>query len=131
MPERGAQIPAFATAVFAQYETLASIFSAASMLELGGGAISTSRARRTEEVRRMVDAEFSHVPEEERRRFFAVLRHLISVHTWQILRTQYGLTGGDSGPVVAQVVATMLEHLVRREREAASEAEPADEASGR
>jgi AcrR family transcriptional regulator len=130
LPGSSEELPGFASAVFERYELLSSIFHAASMLELGGGVTSTNRTRRTEEVRRMVEAEFSHVPAEERRRFFAVLRHLISVHTWQILRTQYGLTGKESGPVVAQVVAWTLEHLVRWEREAALE-EPAEEASGR
>jgi len=130
LPERAADVAAFAATIFTRYEDNRSIFLAVSMLELGAGAKSTARARRTEQVRRMFDAALPHLPPEERRRFFAVLRHLISVHSWQILRTQYGLTGEESGPVVARVVELMIEDLARRDREANSAAQPATPAEG-
>jgi AcrR family transcriptional regulator len=118
MPERAEDVAAFASMIFARYEERQSFFLAASMLELGAGAKSTARAQRTEQARRMFDAALPHLPADERRRSFAVLRHLISVHTWQILRTQYGLTGEESGPVVARVVELIVEDLGRRDREA-------------
>lgn len=75
------------------------------------GQLSDSQQRRTEDTRELLDPLISDLDPEHARAVVSLIRYLISSRTWLVMREEFGLTGEQSGPVIAWTVQLMLEAL--------------------
>jgi AcrR family transcriptional regulator len=102
------------------------LVGAAATHTLLGGERPAASAQRTEWWRRTFEASLPHLPAEEVEPLFAICRTLAGGLGWYILRSQFGLSGEQSGRAVRRVVEVVIADLRRQEEKAARRA-----ASGR
>lgn len=69
--------------------------------------------RHTEEFRTLVDAGFPELDAGRRQALAAVVRVLASPQTWLRIRTEFGLDGVESGPVIAWAIEALLHEIER------------------
>lgn len=70
-----------------------------------------AQIRRTDAIERTVAPLTTHLDPEDARAVVAMIRYLASSRTWLALREEFGLTGEESGPVVAWVIELLLDAL--------------------
>ena len=59
----------------------------------------------------VVAAGLPELPERDHVRIAAVIRCLVSSQAWLRMREEFGVTGAESGPVVAWVIDTIVREL--------------------
>lgn len=115
------QVPGLADEVASADELLATIpaimrrfddlepFSTAMVLTANRGMLRSRRHdHRTEVFRGIFATELQSLEPEERDATFAVIRHLLSSHTWFALRKEFGLDGEAAGRAVARAISAIL-----------------------
>ncbi len=69
-----------------------------------------SRAR-SDELRRVVATSLPDYAERDHVRITALLRCLYSVQTWLRMREEFGITGNESGPILAWAIDTLVNEI--------------------
>ena len=96
------------------------LVSAAVQLDIGKAVRPEGSRRRDDLLRGLIEAEFPSITQQERDAGYAALRLLYSAQTWFLLRSQQGLSGAQSGSVVASAIRVLIEDLRNRESQVKS-----------
>lgn len=98
-------------AIFAAFEEIGAPVRAMARLSAAGGRKADATAARTEGFRRRFAPLLDQLPEDEAKRRFAVLRHLVTTNTWVTLRDGYGLDGDDAARAIVWAMEVLVQHL--------------------
>jgi AcrR family transcriptional regulator len=89
----------------------AELVAALAKVTWGVRQATTSQQHRTESLAEALAPLTAHLDPVHARGIAAVVRYLMSSRTWLAFREEFGLTGKESGPVVAWVIRTLLDAL--------------------
>jgi AcrR family transcriptional regulator len=101
------EIDEVARIAFSRFDENAQFFEAAARLSVGG-LRPADQARRTAIIRQEFDAIFPDLDPATANQVFAVLRHLLGLHTWFELRDRFDLVDGQSGEAVAWALRVLM-----------------------
>jgi AcrR family transcriptional regulator len=119
-PETLDEASTFMERLFRQFDRFPDYVRAYALLALTRGERSAVSHRRTEQWRRMFEADLPHLPSGEVQAAFAVWRNLTGSIAWYLLRSVSGLSGDQSGAAVRWALEAMIADLRRRDHEAAA-----------
>jgi AcrR family transcriptional regulator len=115
-PETAAELLAAARTVFPKFDEQA-LLMRGSLLSPQGRAISmNANAERKKAFRRAIRDGAGDLPEPELTRLCAVVQTLYSANTWLGMRDFWDLSGEESGAVVSDAIAVLLNNARRRQR---------------
>lgn len=106
-------IPDVTRRVFTVYETRPELTSALAVSEVGREVRSDLQADVVRQRRALLDAEFSDLDSATLDRVDAVLGYLDQALAWHMLRTDFGLTGEESGAAVGWAMRVLVDALHR------------------
>jgi AcrR family transcriptional regulator len=100
--------------MFEAFDDVADLSRAIVILKRDPADPGTDHLQRTETFRGLVDRSFPGLASGDRRRLLAIVRALVTGHTWLTMREEFGLSGRESGQVAAWALAAMLAEVRRR-----------------
>lgn len=97
---------------FARFDRNAPYFRAGLLLATQGEPIQPHRqAGRDQMVREALADVLEPMDEAEAQQAYAIIRHLLGAHTWQVMYDRFDLKEGQSGEAVAWAIDVLLEAL--------------------
>lgn len=92
-------------------ETHAVEATAEAVLNADPRRFSRATRRRSDDIQRLVAAAFPEHSERDHVRITALMRVLISTQTWLRMREEFGVRGGESGPLVTWALETLVREI--------------------
>lgn len=112
--EEAGQLPELVRVMFGRFDEVADVARASALLAPAPGADTADHVARTGRIRTVLSRSYPDLDEQELRALVAVVRTLISAHTWLRMRDEFGLTGPAAGEATAAAVAAVLDAADRR-----------------
>lgn len=110
-PCTASEIPAAVVTNARLFDQDADLIKALVLATWESGMVSELQQQRTDAFERVMAPLTEHLDPADARTVSAIIRYLASSRTWLAFREEYGLTGEESGPVVAWVIQLMLDAL--------------------
>lgn len=101
-------------AVMRWFDELEPLSTAMVLTARGGMLRSQPHDSRTEQFRALLEPDLERVDPSERDAVFAVIRHLLSSHTWFVLRNEFDVDGERAGRTIARAIAAILDDAATR-----------------
>ena len=105
------ELASLAEAFFRATDDHAPEATAEAVLNADPRRYSAGSVRRSGEVKEAVARSLPGLDERDQLRFAALMRILVSVQTWLRMREEFGLSGAESGPLVAWALRTLLQEV--------------------
>jgi len=107
--------------LFVKFDENADMIVGVAATQAGSRARKRHRKQRTERSRAVYEESTCNLPEEEARRYHAVVRFLIGSKAWQEMREMWGMSGEESGEAVVWAVETLMADVEKRNNAAEKE----------
>lgn len=112
--EQAPQLPDLVRSMFARFDEVADVARASVLLSPAPGADTADHLARTERIRTILADAYADLPEQELHALVAVVRTLMSAHTWLRMHDEFGLEGQAAGEATATAVEAVLDAADRR-----------------
>ena len=112
IPENSDDIANMVLEAFARFDRHAPYFRAGLLLATQGEPIQPHRQKGRDQMVRAALADIlDPLDEDEAHQAYAIIRHLVGAHTWQVMHDRFELKDGRSGEAVAWAVKILIDAL--------------------